>query len=120
MNSEIDDEKLVASVLASRSLPEATSLALRLLHTALNELRSPRRLSHRRREMIVAQIEGAIRDLEHGLRNSIDVATGDLSKDLLRALGPDVTVCENEGARTILTLMLAALPPKISMGPDRD
>jgi ABC-type antimicrobial peptide transport system permease subunit len=29
-------------------------------------------------------------------------------------LGPQITVCEIEGARTILALMLAALPPKIS------
>jgi hypothetical protein len=54
------------------------------------------------------------------MRGQADAATGDLSADLLRALGPQITVCEIEGARAILQLMLAALPPQISMGRDRD
>jgi hypothetical protein len=67
----------------------------------------------------IARLEGAIADLKLGLESQVDAATGDLAGDLMRALGPQITVSEIEGARTILALMLAALPPKISLGPGR-
>jgi hypothetical protein len=71
------------------------------------------------RKMAIVHLEHAISELKLGMESRRDTATGDLSGDLLRALGPEITVCEIEGARTILTLMLAALPPKIDLGPDR-
>ena len=108
--SEIEEE-MAAAVRASWSLPWATSLALRALRLALDDL-SQERFTRRRRERTLTLVQAAIRDLECGLRNAMDTATGDLSKDLLRALDPMVTVAELEGARAVLRLMLAALPPE--------
>jgi hypothetical protein len=72
------------------------------------------------RKMAIVHLEHAISELKLGMKSRADAATGDLSADLLRALGPQITVCEIEGARTILALMLAAMPPKILLGRDRD
>src|SRR5205807_547315 len=68
--------------------------------------------THKRvnREQLTATIRFAIEELELGLRHEADDATRDLSQDLLRALRPEVTVAEIEGARAILELILAALP----------
>ena len=98
-------------------LPEAVSRALRPLRLALEDLKYEKRLV---RERAIIRLENAIADLKLGMRGQADAATGDLSADLLRALGPQITVCEIKGARAILQLMLAALPPQISMGRDRD
>ena len=114
-DAEIDEAALVARVRANRSLPEATSLALNMVRLAIDDLQSPR-FTRRRKERTLAVVEAAIRDLKDGLRNSITAATDDLSKDLLRALGPAFTVAEMEGARSILELMLAALPAKNRVG----
>ena len=94
-------------------LPEATSRALHPLRAVLNELKSGKRLN---RKQTIRFLEGAVEDLKLGLKSEVAAATGDLSSDLLRALGPAFTVAEMEGARSILELMLAALPPKIELG----
>ena len=93
-------------------LPEAVSRALRPLRSALSDLKSGRRTARRD---AIRLLEGAITDLKLGMESRADAATGHLAGDLLRALGPQITVCEIEGARAILTLMLAALPPKIEL-----
>jgi hypothetical protein len=98
-------------------LDEAASRALHPLRTALADLKSGKRLA---RKMAIARLEGAITDLKLGLKSGVDAATGDLSSDLLRALGPAFTVGEMEGARSILKLMLAAMPPEITLGRERD
>jgi hypothetical protein len=95
-------------------LPEAATRALHPLRHALADLKSGKRLV---RSKAIGLLEGAITDLKLGLESEADAATGDPSGDLLRALGPSFTVGEMEGARSILKLMLAALPPEIKLGP---
>src|ERR1700726_261939 len=98
-------------------LPEAATRALRPLRHTLDDLKSGKRLDRGR---AIARLEGAIADLKLGLKTETDAATGDLSGDLLCAIGPGFTVGEIERARSVLGPILAALPPKISLGPDRD
>ena len=97
-------------------LPEAASRALYPLRAALKDLKSGKRLN---RKQAIRFLEGAVENLKLGLKSEVAAATGDLSGDLLRALGPAFTVAEMEGARSILELMLAALPPKVELGRDR-
>lgn len=95
--------------------PEAANRALHPLRTALKDLKFGKRLDRKR---AIGLLEGAVADLKLGLRSGVDAATGDLSKDLLRALGPAFTVGEMEGARSILRLTLAAMPPEVTLGRD--
>ena len=94
-------------------LPEAASRALHPLRAVLKDLKSGKRLN---RKHAIGFLEGAVEVLKLGLKSEVAAATGDLSGDLLRALGPAFTVGEMEGARSILELMLAALPAKIELG----
>lgn len=98
-------------------LAATVSSALRPLRFALDDLQSGKRLARRR---TIGKLDFAISQLESGMKTRAEMATEDLGVNLLRALPPDVTVAEIEGARSILTLMLAALPPKITLDRERD
>ena len=94
-------------------LRQAVGSALRLNRLALDDLNSGSRTSRRK---AIGVINAAIWYLEAGLRHETEEATRDLSSDLIRALDPLVSVAEIEGARTVLELILAALPPKVNLG----
>ena len=92
-----------------RSIPlrQGVGHALRLNRLALDVLNSRSRTSRRQ---AAAMITGAISDLEAGLQHEAEEGTRDLSSNLFRALDPMITFAEIEGARTVLKLILAALP----------
>jgi hypothetical protein len=50
---------------------------------------------------VIGLLEGPIADLRLGLKSEAEAATGDVSADLLRALGPAFTVAEMGSARII-------------------
>lgn len=106
--------ELNARLRATTTLPWAASQAVHRLRFALDDLEVPR-LTLLKKRSIASMIEIVTRDLEWGLENDKNAATGDLSKDLKRALPADITVGEIEGARLILQLLLAALPPEVQL-----
>ncbi len=73
---------------------------IRSLRLNIMDLDTHKRIN---REQLTATIRFAIEEFELGLRHEADDATRDLSQDLLRALRPEVTVAEIEGARAIPT-----------------
>ena len=111
MSDELDHEDEAPR----RSIPLrlAVGSALRLNRLALDDLSSRSRTSRRK---AIGVITGAISDLEAGLRHEAEEATRDLASDLLRALDPMISAAEIEGARTVLELILAALPPRVRLG----
>jgi hypothetical protein len=84
-------------------LPFAAESALRSLRLAQEDL-PPKSREH-------LLITHAVRDLERGLATNTKRARRDLRETLVRALGPDLTVGDIEGARRALKLLLALLPP---------
>jgi hypothetical protein len=58
----------------------------------------------------------ALADLQRAVEAEIEDAKTDLSHDLARALGAEFTVGEVNGARTVLALVLGALPCYIPTG----
>ena len=94
-------------------LRQAVGSALRLSRVALDDLNSSSRTSRRKAIWVIS---ASISDLEAGLRHEAEEATRDLASDLLRALDPMISVAEIEGARAVLELILAALPPKARLG----
>jgi hypothetical protein len=94
-------------------LPQAAAQAIRLLRHKVKELESGQRIN---RKQLIAWLSLAIKELELGLKHEVDEATGDLSRDLLAALGPEITGYGIKGARSILELILAALPDYSGMG----
>src|SRR4051794_14377494 len=88
-------------------LPQAAAQAIRLLGYEIEQLKCQKRIS---RKQLIAWLGLAIKELELGLQHEADDATRDFSKDLLSALGPGITGYGIRGARSILELILAALP----------
>jgi hypothetical protein len=93
-------------------LPQAAAQAIRLLRHKVKELESGQRIN---RKQLIAWLSLAIKELELGLKHEVAEA-GDLSRDLLAALGPEITGYGIKGARSILELILAALPDYSGMG----
>jgi hypothetical protein len=92
--------------------------ALGYVEAAIRSIQNARgRLGKTRRE---ADADGtlsiAVNTLEGVLDLEIEVAAKDLSRDLALALGPKFTVAEFDGARAVLSLVLGALPPPLTMG----
>jgi hypothetical protein len=88
---------------------------VKLLRYALRDLKTLKRID---RSWLNAWIGNVIKELEGGLESAAGEATLDFSKVLLQALRPGVTVCEVQGARAILELILAALPAHEETPPD--
>jgi hypothetical protein len=88
-------------------LPQAAAQAIRLLRHEIEQLKFEKRIN---RKQLIAWLGLVIKELELGLQHEVDDATRDLSKDLLSALGPEITGYGIKGARSILELILAALP----------
>jgi hypothetical protein len=96
-----------------RSLLFAIRQVLRDLRHAQEQLES--RSGAQRRDAKAA-VGFAIEDLQRAIDAGIEAATRDLAEDLKIALGPDFTVGEFAGARTVLELILANLPARIGEG----
>jgi hypothetical protein len=88
-------------------LPQAAAQAIRLLKYEIGQLENRKRVTTTHLTVFLGHI---IAELERGLEHETDEATGELSDDLMAALRPNITVAEISGARSILELILAALP----------
>jgi hypothetical protein len=88
-------------------LPEAAAHAIEMLRYSLGQLASRKTI---KTEHLDAWLGQVVKELESGLQHETDEATGELSEDLLAALGPGTTGAGIMGARSVLALILAALP----------
>jgi hypothetical protein len=86
-------------------LPDAAHHAVRLLRLSLGNLKKRTWRAHA--EVMLGHV---IEELECGLRHEAERAAGDFSRDLFRALRPDITFGEIQGARVVLELIVTALP----------
>jgi hypothetical protein len=88
-------------------MPIAVARALRLLRIAQQQLASENRVERGNAPAVLGR---AIADLEAAVTAGVETATRGLADNLLRALGPDVTVGEIAGARAVLGLIITSLP----------
>jgi len=88
-------------------LPTAAAQAIRMLRYEIGQLENRKRVT---RTHLIGRLGHIIVELERGLRHEAYEATGELSDDLMAVLGPNITGAEIMGARSILELILAALP----------
>ena len=107
------DAEAIARALSAMSLHDAAERALFTIRTVLCRLNAGKRTA--RRDAIIL-LPHAIRCLDAGLRNDLAAGERGVSEEMKRALGPRVTCAEIEGMRTVLELMLDALPPTPDLG----